>query len=69
MLGEVRLKVHREDTSKVREGAISGAEEFDGEMAGNLRWVAESVAKAVAKIQDFTFRPEGGDEGSPNVVE
>ncbi len=57
MLGEVWFEVPREDTIKVHEGAISGAEKFNGEMAGNLWWVAECVAKAVAEIQDFAVGP------------
>ncbi len=69
MLGKVRFEVPREDANKVREGVISGAEEFDGEMAGNSWWVAECVAKAVAKIQDITFGSDGGDEGGLNVME
>ncbi len=69
VLGEVRFKVPREDASKVRKGAIPGAEKFNGEMAGNSRWVAKCVAKAVVKIQDVTFGPEGGDEGGSNVME
>ncbi len=69
MLGEVQFEVPREDVSKVRKGAISGAEKLDGEIVGKLRWVAECVAKAVTEIQDFTYGPEGGDEGGSNVVE
>ncbi len=68
VLGEVWFEVTREDKSKVRKGVISGTEEVDGEMMGKLWRVAECVMKAVAKIQDSSFGPEGGD-GVSNVVE
>ncbi len=69
VLGEVWFKVPREDAGKVRKGVILGAKKVNGEMAGNSQWVVECVAKAVAKIQDVTFGPEGGDEGGLNVLE
>ncbi len=50
VVGEIWFEVPREDVSKGCKGVISGAEEIDGLVAGNMWWVAESFSKAVTKI-------------------
>ncbi len=69
VLGEVWFKVPGEDASEGRKGVKTGAKEVKGEVAGNLRWVAECMTEAVAKIQDVSLRPLVGEICSSNVVE
>ncbi len=69
MWGEVRFKVSWEDQCVLGKDMESDGVEFDREVVGEARSVAEGGTKATAGIDDGAIGPEEEDEGCVDVAE